>query len=508
MADTAQPQVAVRSGGSGRPSVLTSYDPRTGETVGSYAIQGADDIDRAVRAARPAEKWWAALSFGTRKRWLLDWKRTIARRAGELADLLREETGKPEADAVIEVMLAVENLDWAARNAGRALGRRSLAPNWLTRNQHASVGYLPLGVVGVLGPWHNPVFTPMGSIAYAMAAGNAVVFKPHELTTGTGVWLAQTWRELAPDQPVLQAVTGDDSTTAALCEAGMDKIAYAGPEAGSREVITLCARSMTPVVVEHSGKGAMIVHVDAKLEDAAEAAVFGAMANAGQNATGIQRAYVAASVYDQFLELVAERACGLRPGAAQRSSYGPMILEAQAEVVRRQVRDALARGGRAVVGGLDSIRDPYIEPIVLAEVPEDSLAVTGEGIGPVLIVNRVADLDDAVSRVNGAGRGIAVSVFTRDMAEVESFAERLRVGVVTVNSATTYAGIPALPFGGVGEYGQGHSHGELGLREFSRTLSIARKRPGGPLYLSTFDRKPRQLRLTRTVFRLRHGIRG
>lgn len=488
--------------------MLTSYDPRTGETVGSYAIQGADDIDRAVRAARSAGKWWAGLSFGTRKRWLLDWKRIIARRAGELVELLREETGKPEVDAAIEVMLAVENLDWAARNAGRALGRRSLAPNWLNRNQHASVGYLPLGVVGVLGPWHNPVFTPMGSIAYAMAAGNAVVFKPHELTTGTGVWLAQTWRELAPDQPVLQAVTGDDSTTAALCRVGVDKIAYAGPEAGGREVITLCARSMTPVVVEHSGKGAMIVHVDAKLEDAAEAAVFGAMANAGQNATGIQRAYVAASVYDQFLDLVAERARGLRPGAARRSSYGPMILEAQAEVVRRQVRDALARGGRAVVGGLDSIRDPYIEPIVLAEVPEDSLAVTGEGIGPVLIVNRVADLDDAVSRVNDAGRGIAVSVFTRDMAEVEGFAERLRVGVVTVNSATTYAGIPALPFGGVGEYGQGHSHGELGLREFSRTLSIARKRPGGPLYLSTFDRKPRQLRLTRTVFRLRHGLRG
>lgn len=506
MADTAQPQVAVRSGGSGRPSVLTSYDPRTGETVGSYAIQEADDIVRAVRAARSAGKWWADLGFGPRKRWLLDWKRIIARRAGELVDLLREETGKPEMDAAIEVMLAVENLDWAARNAGRALGRRSLAPNWLTRDQHASVGYLPLGVVGVLGPWHNPVFTPMGSIAYAMAAGNAVVFKPHELTTGTGVWLARTWRELAPDQPVLQAVTGDDSTTAALCGAGVDKIAYAGPEAGGREVITLCARSMTPVVVEHSGKGAMIVHVDAKLEDAAEAAVFGAMANAGQNATGIQRAYVAASVYDQFLELVAERARGLRPGPAQRSSYGPMILEAQAEVVRRQVRDALARGGRAVVGGLDSIRDPYIEPIVLAEVPEDSLAVTGEGIGPVLIVNRVADLDDAVDRVNGAGRGIAVSVFTRDMAEVESFAERLRVGVVTVNSATTYAGIPALPFGGVGEYGQGHSHGELGLREFSRTLSIARKRPGGPLYPSTFDSTPRRLRLTRTVFRLRHGI--
>ncbi|NKY56962.1 aldehyde dehydrogenase family protein [Nocardia flavorosea] len=505
MADTAQPEVAARSGGSGRPSVLTSYDPRTGEIVGNYPIAGPGELERTVAEARAAESWWSTAGFGPRKRLLLEWKRVITRRAGQLVEILREETGKPEADAAIEVMLAVENLDWAARNAGRVLGRRTLASNWLTRNQHASVGYLPLGVVGVLGPWQNPVFTPMGSIAYAMAAGNAVVFKPHELTSGTGLWLASTWREVAPGKPVLSAVSGDDSTAAALCRAGVDKIAYAGPEAPGREVISLCAQTMTPVVVENSGKGAMIVHVDAKIDDAAEAAVFGAMANAGQNATGVQRAYVAASIYDQFLDLVVDRARALRPGADRRSSYGPMILESQTEVVRKQVRDALARGGRAVVGGLDSIREPYVEPIVLADVPEESIAITEEGIGPVLIVNKVRDLDDAVTRINDAGRGIAVSVFTRDIAEVEIYAERLRAGVVTVNTATTYASIPALPFGGVGEYGQGHSHGDLGLREFSRTLSIARNRYGEALGLSGFYRNARRLRFARTVFRFRHG---
>jgi acyl-CoA reductase-like NAD-dependent aldehyde dehydrogenase len=142
---------------------------------------------------------------------------------------------------------------------------------------------------------------------------------------------------------------------------------------------------------------------------------------------------------------------------------------------------------------------------VLADVPEESVAITEEGIGPVLIVNKVRDLDDAVDRINEAGRGIAVSVFTRDIAEVEIYAERLRAGVVTVNTATTYASIPALPFGGVGEYGQGHSHGVHGLREFSRTLSIARNRYGEPLGLSGFHRNVRRLRWARTVFRFRHG---
>ncbi|MBF6361144.1 aldehyde dehydrogenase family protein [Nocardia farcinica] len=507
MAESAQPRLAAHPGGTGRTSVLTSYDPRTGEAVGEYPVQRTAEVARAVRAARAAEKWWGGLGFGGRKRWLLDWKRAIARRSGELVELICTETGKPEADAAIEVMLAIENLDWAARNAARALGRRSLGRNWLTRNHKATVGYLPLGVVGVLGPWNNPVYTPMGSIAYAMAAGNAVVFKPHELTTGVGVWLAESWRALAPDQPVLQAVTGDDATGLALCRAEVDKVAYAGTEAGAREVIAGCAETMTPVVVERDDKGAMIVHVDAKLDDAAEAAVYGAMANAGQNPSGVQCAYVADSVYDSFLHLVIAQARRLRPGADRRASYGPMIMEAQADVVRRQVRDALARGGRAVVGGLESIREPYIEPIVLAEVPEESLAVTGEAIGPVLVVNRVASMEEAAERVNATGNAVAVSVFTRDVHSIEAFAERLRVGVVTINSATAYTGIPALPYGGVGEYGHGHSHGDEGLREFSRTLSIARKRYRGTVNLTTFDRHPRHLRAATAIFQLRHARR-
>ncbi|MFC6009760.1 aldehyde dehydrogenase family protein [Nocardia lasii] len=489
----------------GRSDVLTAFDPRTGEQLAQYPVRSPAEVARAVRSAHATQNWWGELGFGARKRLLLDWRRQIARNTGELVEILRGETGKPEADATLEVILAVENLDWAARNAERTLGRKRLSTGWFTRNQHASVGYLPLGVVGVLGAWNNPVFTPMSSIAYAMAAGNAVVFKPHELCSGVGTWLADSWAAVAPENPVLQAITGDGRTATALCKAEVDKIAYAGPEAGGREVISLCAQTLTPVVLEHSGKGSMIVHVDAVLDAAAEAAVFGAMANAGQNASGIQRCYVADSVFDDFLARVAERAARLRPGADNRASYGPMINAAQVEVVHRQVRDALARGGHAVLGGLDSFRDPYVEPIVLAEVPEDSIAITGEGIGPVLVVNRVADLADAVTRVNAAANGIAVTIFTRDIPSAEFVAEQLKVGVVTVNSSTAFTGIPALPFGGVGEYGQGHSHGQQGLREFSRTMSIARRRYRTPVRLSTFDRRPGHLQTAKALFRLRHG---
>ncbi|MCX4093173.1 aldehyde dehydrogenase family protein [Nocardia sp. alder85J] len=504
MVESAQPQTAAQAG-PGRVPALTSYDPRTGESIGTYSVAGPDVVAATVRAARSAESWWGALRFADRRRWLLEWKGAIARRLGELVEVVCAETGKPETDAAIEVMLAVENLDWVARHAERSLGRRRLGSTWLSRNQRASVGYLPLGVVGVLGPWTNPVFTPMGSIATAMAAGNAVVFKPSELTPGVGLWLAESWQRLVPDQPVLQAITGDDSTGAALCQAGVDKIAYAGSETGARNVISLCAQTMTPVVVERGGKGAMVVDVDAELDAAAEAAIFGAMSNAGQSPSGIQRVYVAESVYEPLLDKVVALAKRLRPGGDRKASYGPMVRETQAEAVRRQVKDAIARGGRAVVGGLESIREPYVEPIVLTDVPEDGLAITAEAVGPVLVINAVPTMDEAVARINAVDHGLAVSVFTRDTRFGAELAERIRTGVVTLNSSMAYAGIPAMPFGGVGEYGRGHTHGEAGLREFSRTLAIAARRYRAPVNLSTFDRHPRHLRLAKAIFRMRHG---
>lgn len=491
MAESAQPRAAAHTGGTGRPKVLTSYDPRTGEVVGDYAIMGAGELTRTVRAAHAAEQWWAAIGFDGRKRWMLDWKRSVARGTRELVDLISAETGKPRLDAAIEVTAAVEHLNWAARHAETSLGRHTTGR--FRRSRTASVGYLPLGVVGVLGPWHNPVLTSMNSIACAMAAGNTVVFKPSELTPGVGAWLADSWSRLAPNQPVLQVVTGDSSTAAALCKARLDKISYAGSPAGVREVTALCAQQSTPLLLEQGSRGAMVVQVDARLDDAAAAAVFGAMANAGQNPAGIQVAYVAESVYDTFLDLVAAQARRLRPGGEKRAAYGPMTLESQTDVVRRHVRDALSRGGQAVVGGLDSIREPYIEPIVLTEVPEISLALTGDAVGPVLVVNKVASMDDAIDRLKG--RALPVAVFTRDVRSVTEFAERLNTGVVTVNSAPVY-----------GTDGPGRTRDEQLLRAFARPLTITEKHRRDPVEQSTFERHPQHLRLARMVFRMRHRV--
>ena len=238
------------------PATFDSLDPATGSVASTHPVHTEDDVRAAVARAREAATWWSALSYDERAELLGAWKAVIAQRIDELAEVMHREMGKPHADGVLEAALAVDHLAWAAGHAEKVLKRRSVLPGLVMSNQAATVGYRPLGVVGVIGPWNYPVFTPMGSIGYALAAGNAVVFKPSEYSPGVGTWLAATFAEVV-DRPVFQVVTGCGETGAALCRAGVDKVAFTGSTATGRRVMAACAETLTPVVIEAGGKDAV-----------------------------------------------------------------------------------------------------------------------------------------------------------------------------------------------------------------------------------------------------------
>ena len=482
-----------------------SLDPRTGMALASYPVADADEVRAAVERARSAARWWDSQGFTGRKRWLLEYKAAIAKDAQSLAAVIAAETGKPDEDSLLEVMLGVEHIDWAARNAKKILEQRKVSAGLISFNQSAYVGYRPFGVVGVIGPWNYPLYTPMGSIAYSLAAGNTVVFKPSELTPGVGVWLADKWNSLAAAHPVFQTITGDGSTGAALCKSGVDKIAFTGSTATAKKVMATCAQRLTPLVAECGGKDAMLVDKDADLDAAVEFATFGAMGNAGQTCAGVERIYVAEPVYQDFVEKLTAAVSALKPGGAKTSSYGPMTLGKQSDIVRAQIEDALAKGGRAVLGGLDSLHGPYIDPVILTDVPEGSTASTEETFGPTVVVNKVRDLDEGIERANASVYGLGASVFTKDPGAGRRAAEKLDCGVVTVNSVLGFAGIPALPFGGTGDSGFGRIHGADGLREFSTVKSLAVQKFAAPMNLLTMQRKARDLKVSALMLKLRHG---
>lgn len=464
---------------------LVSTNPATGAEAGRLPGASPADVEATVAQARAASEWWAGLGVAARRERLLRWRSRLASRVEELAELVHVEGGKPVAEAVVEVVTAVEHLDWAARNARRVLGPRRVRSRLMLAEFSAHLEYQPYGVVGVIGPWNYPVFTPIGSIAYALAAGNAVVLKPSEYTPAVGQWLVDSFAEVVTEEPVFAAVHGLGDVGAALCRSGVDKLAFTGSTATGRKVMAACAESLTPVLIEAGGKDAMIVDTDADLDAAAAAAVWGGLTNAGQTCIGIERVYAVEGVFDGFVDRVVQRAGRLTVGA-DGTDIGPITMPSQLEVIRRHIDDALARGGRAVLGGADAVQPPYVQPTVLVDVPEDSAAVREETFGPTLTINRVRDVDEAVARTNALRYGLGGSVFGRRRAM--AVARRLRSGMASVNSALTFAGMSTLPFGGVGDSGFGRIHGADGLREFARPKAITRRRARSLLPVMTFDR--------------------
>jgi acyl-CoA reductase-like NAD-dependent aldehyde dehydrogenase len=482
-----------------------TLNPATSEVIATFPVCGEHEVQAAVDRAREAAAWWGGLPARDRRIRLLAWKSHITRYIARLAELVHTETGKPLADAQLEILLAIVHIDWAAKHAQKVLRPRRVRSGLIAINQASTLEYQPLGVVGVIGPWNYPVFTPMGSVTYALAAGNAVVLKPSELTPGIGAWLVDAFAQVVPEQPVLQLVTGYGETGAALCRSGVDKIAFTGSSKTGRAVMSACAESLTPVLIECGGKDALIVDADADLDAAADAAAWGGLGNGGQTCVGVERVYAVESVYDDFVRLLADRLRALRPGSDAAASYGPITRRQQVDVIAGHVADALARGARAVVGGRDSVRAPFVDPVLLVDVPEDSVAMTDETFGPTLTVARVRDADEAVDRANASSYGLGSAVFSR--ARGMELARRLRTGMTSVNSAVAFATVPALPFGGVGESGFGRIHGADGLREFSRAKAITRQRFAQPLVLTSFDRKPASVDLLVKVMTAVHGRR-
>ncbi|MDB4961327.1 MAG: Aldehyde Dehydrogenase [Myxococcales bacterium] len=470
------------------PDRLSSLNPATGEVVGTVPVHTPAEVDAVVARARIAAHAWSQLSFEARAEELTAFRKALAAHADELADLLHRENGKPELEAYTEVMMALGHLKEAVGRAETAMAPKKVSSGMLA-NYRATISYHPLGVIGVIGPWNYPLNTPMGSIAYALAAGNAVVFKPSELTPLIAVKLAEIAAKTFALPDLLQVVTGAGSTGAALAKSGVDKIAFTGSAATGKRVMMAAAERLTPVLLELGGKDPMIVAEDADLDKAAEACVYGALTNAGQACVSVERVYVADAVHDRFVEEVVKHVRELKIGGDD-GHLGAMTSSAQVAIVKDHLDDAIAKGAKVHTGGPDAISGNYIQPTVLTGVDHKMKVMNDETFGPVIPIQRVGSIDEAVKLANDSKYGLGSTVFGGKAAR--SIAARIRAGMTSVNSVLGFAGIPSLPFGGIGDSGFGRIHGDEGIREFTRTKSTAEQMLSIPMNMMSF-RQPKDM---------------
>jgi len=478
-------------------------NPASLESVGEFDALGEAEVHAAVERARKAWPQWAALEFDERGRYLQRAVAHLIAHQDEFVDVIVRETGKPTVEAFAsEILAACDALTFYAKRARRILTDRTL-PVHLVKNKKLRISYRPLGVVGIITPWNFPFLLSLNPTAQALMAGNAVILKPSEVTAFSGRLLADLFEAVGLPDGVFQVLLGDGETGRALCESGVDKISFTGSVATGRRVGEICGRNLVPCTLELGGKDPMIVCADADLERAANGAVFGAFANAGQVCISTERVYVHEDVADEFTRKVVAKTGELRQGVGGEIDVGCMITPTQLEIVQQHVDDAVAHGARLLAGGR---RNPayeglFFEPTVLADVTHDMKVMREETFGPVLPIMRVRDEATAVGLANDSAYGLNASVWTRDKRKGVEMAKQIEAGAVVVNDCMVTYGVTEAPFGGRKDSGLGQVNGEIGLRSYCHAQAILVDRFGGKSEGNWYPHTGRKLNRMKRVVR-------
>jgi acyl-CoA reductase-like NAD-dependent aldehyde dehydrogenase len=438
------------------------FDPATGEVVGRVADRSAEDLDRAVAAARAAQPAWAARSDADRVDLLLRAAEAVEAAAEPLAELLSREQGKPlnGPNARFEVGACAA---WLRATAATELPG---GPVFDDADTHAVLHYRPVGVVGAIGPWNWPMMITVWQVAPALRMGNTVVVKPSEYTPLSVLALVRVLRSVLPDD-VLTAVAGGREVGARLSShPDVDKLMFTGSTATGQAIIRSSADTVKRLTLELGGNDAGIVLPDVDPQAIAQDLFWGAFINTGQTCAALKRLYVHTDVYDEVCAALAEvaRAMPMGRGLDEDNVLGPLQNRAQYEIVARLVDAARDAGARILVGGDPDADAPghFYPTTLVADIDDDNPLVAEEQFGPALPIVRYDDVDSAVAMANGLDVGLGASVWSSDRDAARAVAARLEAGTVWINS---HGGVhPMIPFGGVKKSGYGLEFGAEGLK--------------------------------------------
>jgi aldehyde dehydrogenase (NAD+) len=452
---------------------LDILNPATGEVIAIAAEADANDVDRAVHAARGAfEGAWGTMRAADRGLILNRLAQLLEDHAEELIALESLDTGKPlSAVRRQDLPAAIDTLryyaGWADKINGQVIPARHDALTYTIRE--------PIGVVGAIVPWNFPLMIGMWKIAPALACGCTVVLKPAEITPLSALRIGELALEAGLPPGTLNIIPGLGKIAgrALVDHPDVDKITFTGSPAVGREILAGAAGNLKRVTLELGGKSANVIFADADLDAATKAAASGIFFNSGQVCSAGSRVLAHDSVYDEVVERLTARAKAIRVGDPREpgTTMGPIVSELQMKRVLDYVDIGVKEGASLASGGTRiGDRGYFVEPTVFADVEHEMRISQEEIFGPVLSVIRFSDEMDAIRKANGTKYSLAAGVWSKDIGRVQRFAKKAKAGTVWIN---TYGYTDVrLPWGGSRDSGFGREHGDAALENFTEPKAV------------------------------------
>lgn len=436
----------------------------TEDLIGIFPLSGAEDVDDAVQAAKRAYPSWRSLPVPKRGEIILRATEILIRRKEELARLMTREMGKVLKETRGDVQEAIDTGLYAAGESRRLWGK--VVPSELP-NKAAFVTRQPMGVWGMICPWNFPMAIPSWKVFPALICGNTVVIKPATLTPASVHEFVSALTEAGVPAGVVNIVygAGGEVGEALLTHPDVCGISFTGSSVVGRHIAEVCGRQLKRCSLELGGKNGQIVLADADLNLALEGVLWGAFGTTGQRCTATSRLILEQAIYEEFLEMLVERARRLKVGNGldETVEMGPLVSEGQRRTVHSYVELGRAEGAKLVLGGEplrggDYDRGFFYPPTIFTEVNPDMRIAREEIFGPVLAVIRVRDFEQAVQVLNSTSYGLSSAIYTRDVNRAFRAIERIEAGITYINAPTIGAECH-LPFGGVKDTGNGHREG-------------------------------------------------
>jgi acyl-CoA reductase-like NAD-dependent aldehyde dehydrogenase len=452
--------------------MLRVSNPADGSLIRELPEDSAASIAAKYGAARAAQPAWAARPIPDRIAALRGFKDRVAARRDELARTLTREVGKPLQQSRNELNALAGRIDFFLEQSEAALAPESVleAPKDKLAER---VTHEPLGVIANISAWNYPYFVGSNVFVPALIAGNAVLYKPSEFATLTGLAIGEMMREMMLEagvpEEVFQVIVGSGIAGAALVDQPVDGVFFTGSYPTGVKIAAACAPRMLKVQLELGGKDPVYVCEDADVRTSAESLADGAMYNAGQSCCSVERIYVHEKIHDAFVAAFVATVKGYKVGdPMEESTYlGPLARAPQLAVLERQVADAVAKGAKLLTGGQRIARPGnWFEATVLTDVNHAMELMREESFGPVIGIQRVGNDAEAVALMNDTEYGLTAGVYTPNEARARAILARVRSGSVYWNCCDRVS--PRLPWSGVGHSGVGVTLSTYGIQTFTR----------------------------------------